>query len=64
MCNMPMHAVILFSGKAADEMAGLDKSLIINLGSDLSLLSDETEVAIMRMLASWPRVVETAANGT
>jgi len=32
------------------------------MGADLSLLVDESELALIRLMAAWPRLVETAAS--
>ena len=46
--------------RAAEEMPDLDTSDLA--GADLSLLSDDGEIAVIRKLAEWPRVVEQAAR--
>jgi arginyl-tRNA synthetase len=46
---------------AADDMPGLDRSEAGLRGADLTLLSDEAEVTVMKVLADWPRIVEAAA---
>jgi len=48
--------------KAQEEFADIDLSAA-NLGNaDLSLLGDESELTLMRLMAEWPRLVEAAAD--
>ncbi|WP_135078131.1 arginine--tRNA ligase [Terasakiella sp. SH-1] len=48
--------------KSAEEMPSVSMD-IENLNSaDLSLLDDESELALMRLMAEWPRLVEAAAE--
>jgi arginyl-tRNA synthetase len=46
---------------AADDMPGLDRTEAGLRAADLTLLSDEAEVTVMKVLADWPRIVEAAA---
>lgn len=46
---------------ASDVLPGADLSDGALAGADLSLCSDGDELAVMRMVASWPRTVEAAA---
>jgi arginyl-tRNA synthetase len=47
---------------AIDELAGQDLSDAALVGADLALLSDPAELALIRLLAGWPRMVESAAE--
>jgi arginyl-tRNA synthetase len=47
---------------ATEEFAGQDLSDGALAGADLALLSDPLELALIRQLASWPRLVEGAAE--
>jgi arginyl-tRNA synthetase len=46
---------------AVETLPGQDLSDATLAGADLSLCSDEDELAVMRAIASWPRTVESAA---
>ncbi len=48
--------------KAAVAFDGLDISDAALAGADMSLLTNSAEIAMMRALASWPRMVESAAE--
>jgi arginyl-tRNA synthetase len=47
---------------AAEELPGEDLSDAALAGARLALLSDPAELALIRQLASWPRIVESAAE--
>ena len=47
---------------AAEELPGDNLSDAALAGANLALLSDPTELALIRLLASWPRIVESAAE--
>ncbi len=47
---------------AAEELPGEDLSDAALAGAKLALLSDPAELVLIRQLASWPRVVESAAE--
>ena len=47
---------------AAEELAGADLSDAALAGANLALLSDPGELALIRLLAGWPRLVESAAE--
>jgi arginyl-tRNA synthetase len=47
--------------QAGSEMPGLDTGPTALIGADLSLLTDSGEMAIIRRLAEYPRVIEAAA---
>ena len=47
---------------AVDELAGQDLSDAALAAADLALLSDPAELALIRLLAGWPRMVESAAE--
>ncbi len=47
---------------AAEAFAGRDLEAAALAGADLSGLTDEAEVALIKQLAAWPRVVEGAAE--
>ncbi|HML09449.1 MAG TPA: arginine--tRNA ligase [Stellaceae bacterium] len=47
---------------AAEEFAGADLSDAALAGANLALLSDPAELALIRLLAGWPRLVESAAE--
>jgi arginyl-tRNA synthetase len=47
---------------AAEELAGEDLSDTALAGANLALLSDPVELALIRQLASWPRIVNSAAE--
>ncbi|MBV8777050.1 MAG: arginine--tRNA ligase [Alphaproteobacteria bacterium] len=47
---------------AAEELAGQELSDAALADADLALLSDPAELALIRQLASWPRIVESAAE--
>ncbi len=55
------HARIASARRKAEE-AGIDVSDAALAGADLSGLTDEGELALMRRLADWPRQVEIAAR--
>ena len=46
---------------AGDQMPGLSVDDSTLAQADMSSLTDEAELALMRLLAGWPRLVETAA---
>lgn len=48
--------------KAMDEFDGIDLSEANLATADLSHLSDEAEIKLMRLMAEWPRLVEAAAK--
>lgn len=48
--------------KAMDEFEGIDLSEERLATADLSHLSDESEIKLMRLMAEWPRLVEAAAK--
>jgi arginyl-tRNA synthetase len=47
---------------AVDELTGQDLSDAALVGANLALLSDPAELALIRLLAGWPRMVESAAE--
>jgi arginyl-tRNA synthetase len=47
---------------AAEEPAGEDLSDSALAGANLALLSDPTELSLIRQLASWPRIINSAAE--
>jgi arginyl-tRNA synthetase len=47
---------------AAEMFNGIDISPPALMKADLSLLNTEDDLAIIRMLANWPKIVEAAAN--
>ncbi|HWD57128.1 MAG TPA: arginine--tRNA ligase, partial [Stellaceae bacterium] len=47
---------------AAEELAGDDLSDAALAGADLALLADSVELALIRLLAGWPRLVDSAAE--
>jgi arginyl-tRNA synthetase len=47
---------------AAEELPGDNLSDVALAGANLALLSDLTELALIRQLTSWPRIVESAAE--
>lgn len=47
---------------AAETFAGTDLSDAALAGADLALCGDDDELALMRMVAAWPRTVEAAAQ--
>ena len=47
---------------AAEELAAADLSDAALPGANLALLSDSAELALIRLLAGWPRLVESAAE--
>jgi arginyl-tRNA synthetase len=47
---------------AAEELAGEDLSDVALAEANLALLSDPAELALIRLLAGWPRMVENAAE--
>jgi arginyl-tRNA synthetase len=47
---------------AAEELAGEDLSDAALAGANLALLSDASELALIRLLAGWPRLIESAAE--
>lgn len=47
--------------KAADALAGVDLSDAALKSADLSLLTDESELALIKTMVNWPRIVESAA---
>ena len=53
-CSVLRNAADLFTGLSVDNSSLAQ--------ADMSLLSDEAELAMIRILAGWPRVVETAAQ--
>lgn len=48
--------------KAQDAFPGLDASDTSLMNADLSLLADESEIAMIKQCAAWPRMVESAAE--
>jgi arginyl-tRNA synthetase len=48
--------------KFDEEFAGKDRSDATLVAADLSLLTDPSEVSLMRAMAEWPRVIEAAAQ--
>jgi len=54
-CSVLRNAAQAFPGLALD-----DSSLA---GADLTLLRDSDELAMIKLLTGWPRVVESAAQG-
>ena len=48
--------------KAMDEFDGIDLSEENLATADLSHLSDESEIKLMRLMAEWPRLIEAAAK--
>jgi arginyl-tRNA synthetase len=48
--------------QAEQELSGQDISIAALASSNLGLLSDAGELAIMRKLAEWPRIIEAAAG--
>ncbi|WP_417797842.1 arginine--tRNA ligase [Terasakiella pusilla] len=48
--------------KAMDEFDGIDLSEANLATADLSHLSDESEIKLMRLMAEWPRLIEAAAK--
>ncbi|MEQ9444606.1 MAG: arginine--tRNA ligase [Rhodospirillaceae bacterium] len=46
---------------ASDVLPGVELSDSALAKADLSLCSDDDELAVMRMVASWPRIIEAAA---
>ena len=53
------HSVFRKSEEEFSDLSITEKDLA---GADLSLLSDESEIALMRYMAEWPRLVEAAAK--
>lgn len=53
-CSVAREAAQVFSGLALDDVA--------LAASDLNLLTDSGELAVMKLLAEWPRLVESAAE--
>lgn len=49
-------------GKARDAFTGLDTADASLAGADLSLLSDEHEITMIKQSAAWPRLLEAAAE--
>ena len=47
---------------AAEELAGQNLSDTALAGANLALLSDPAELVLIRLLAGWPRIVESAAD--
>ncbi|HTW50643.1 MAG TPA: arginine--tRNA ligase [Stellaceae bacterium] len=47
---------------AAEELAGEDLTDAALAGANLALLADPAELALIRLLAGWPRMVESAAE--
>jgi len=47
--------------KARDQFAGLDTDAGSLSTADLSILTDESELALIKRMANWPRLVESAA---
>lgn len=47
---------------AGEQMPALDVSDAALAGADLSRLTEESEQAVLRLLAEWPRLVEAAAD--
>jgi arginyl-tRNA synthetase len=45
-----------------DEFDGIDLSEANLATADLSHLSDESEIKLMRLMAEWPRLIEAAAK--
>jgi len=48
--------------KAQDAFPGLDASDTSLMNADLSLLADDSEIAMIKQCAAWPRMVESAAE--
>jgi len=48
--------------KVADELPGLDVTLAALAKADLSLLSSEADLELIKALAQWPRIVASAAD--
>ncbi len=48
--------------KVAEEMPGLDISPAALAGADVSLLSSEADLELIKALAQWPRIVASAAH--
>lgn len=48
--------------KAADAFEGIETDDKALAGADMSLLTNSAEIAMMRVLAAWPRMVEGAAE--
>lgn len=48
--------------QAKETFAGVDLSEAALAKADLTLCADDDEVAVMRMLAAWPRTIEAAAQ--
>jgi len=48
--------------KADEEFADLDRTETALAKADLSLLNDESELTLMRLMAEWPRLIEAAAE--
>ncbi|WP_417318412.1 arginine--tRNA ligase [Emcibacter sp.] len=53
-----VHSVLR---KACEAFEGLDVSTEALAGADLSVLSDEAEQSLVKTMAGWPRLVESAA---
>ncbi len=53
------HSVLRMAAEELGADAVTDEKV---LGADLSLLSDENELALIRLLAGWPRLLESAAE--
>jgi arginyl-tRNA synthetase len=47
---------------ATEELAGVDLSDAALAGAELAQLSDPVELGLIRLLAGWPRIVESAAE--
>lgn len=48
--------------KADEEFTDLDRTETALAKADLSLLNDESELTLMRLMAEWPRLIEAAAE--
>ncbi len=48
--------------KADEEFADLERTEATLAKADLSLLNDESELTLMRLMAEWPRLIEAAAE--
>lgn len=53
------HSVMRMAGEALPDLDTATESL---KGADLSLLKDEAELDLVRQIAAWPRIVESAAE--
>jgi arginyl-tRNA synthetase len=53
------HSVFRMAGEQVPDLDVSDAALA---GADLTLLSEESEQAVLRLLSEWPRVIEAAAE--